>query len=510
MADSSYQPKVYRQAGGERMVVASSGSLDVESGGEIDIESGGYLKLAGTAITATAAQLNAMAAGTGTTSATFIIDSDSSGAKLKFDTNSATGDYTASVVPPSLTGNITLTLPNATSTLSGLGLVETFSGIKTFTAVPVVAIDDANNTAVTDVITLTKTTSGAPGAGIGAGISVIIENDSDATTQSASIDFVETTDGTKANLDTDMVVSTMLAGTVTEGLRLDASDQSLTIGRNATDANGVNKFRIFPLTTASGSVVIQATANTGDTATTITNAAMGQASTITIPDPGDAAANFVLSKGTQTLAGTYDISGATVTYRAIVNADIAAGAAIVRSKLAEDALQRYPIPLTLLRKSAGAAMVDDTLADDEFALALVGWGTGTLTMVTNSAQNNTKTATALYEFCIPPEYVAAGDVRLVVQAKSAAVAGGGTISGTVDAEVYKLGDDGTASADLNETAAQATTASFADYTFTITSTNLVAGDRLMVCLRATCTEAADSGTAATTVGSAEIQLDIKG
>ncbi len=48
----------YHQAGGLRWVVG--GSLDVESGGEIDVESGGTLKIAGTAVTSTAAELNIM------------------------------------------------------------------------------------------------------------------------------------------------------------------------------------------------------------------------------------------------------------------------------------------------------------------------------------------------------------------------------------------------------------------------------------------------------------------
>ena len=52
MADDTYQPKVYREQGGDRMVVASSGSLDIESGGEIDFETGAALKLAGTEVTA--------------------------------------------------------------------------------------------------------------------------------------------------------------------------------------------------------------------------------------------------------------------------------------------------------------------------------------------------------------------------------------------------------------------------------------------------------------------------
>lgn len=46
----------YDEQGGARDVIG--GSLDVVSGGEIDIESGGALKIAGTAITATAAELN--------------------------------------------------------------------------------------------------------------------------------------------------------------------------------------------------------------------------------------------------------------------------------------------------------------------------------------------------------------------------------------------------------------------------------------------------------------------
>ncbi|MFA5424889.1 MAG: hypothetical protein WC374_13630, partial [Phycisphaerae bacterium] len=61
MADNTYQPKVYREQGGNRQVIASGGSCDVESGGEIDIESGGSLKLAGVAVTAGAAQLNTVA-----------------------------------------------------------------------------------------------------------------------------------------------------------------------------------------------------------------------------------------------------------------------------------------------------------------------------------------------------------------------------------------------------------------------------------------------------------------
>jgi len=50
--------KNYKEQGGERDVIG--GSLDVISGGEIDVESGASLKLDGTALSKTAAQINAL------------------------------------------------------------------------------------------------------------------------------------------------------------------------------------------------------------------------------------------------------------------------------------------------------------------------------------------------------------------------------------------------------------------------------------------------------------------
>ena len=48
----------YKEQGGARWVVG--GSLDVATGGDLDIESGGALKFAGTSITSTAAEINAL------------------------------------------------------------------------------------------------------------------------------------------------------------------------------------------------------------------------------------------------------------------------------------------------------------------------------------------------------------------------------------------------------------------------------------------------------------------
>jgi hypothetical protein len=53
---ATYGSDNYMEPGGDRWVIG--GDLDVASGGEIDIESGGALKIGGTALTPTAAQLN--------------------------------------------------------------------------------------------------------------------------------------------------------------------------------------------------------------------------------------------------------------------------------------------------------------------------------------------------------------------------------------------------------------------------------------------------------------------
>lgn len=62
----------YNEQGGLRTVIG--GSLDVVSGGDLDIESGGSLKIAGTAVTASAAALNALATGAPTFSGDVTLD----------------------------------------------------------------------------------------------------------------------------------------------------------------------------------------------------------------------------------------------------------------------------------------------------------------------------------------------------------------------------------------------------------------------------------------------------
>lgn len=153
----TYTTKIYRTSGGDKEVVVNGGEIEVQTGGVMDLQAGSTFNLGGTAVTATAAQLNAIGELSETDAATFTVDADSTAAKIKLDTNAATGDYTVSIVPDNLTGNRTLTLPDATGTLATTLGTETLQNK---------AIDGDDNT-LTDVgVTVTKAitvgTSGVP------------------------------------------------------------------------------------------------------------------------------------------------------------------------------------------------------------------------------------------------------------------------------------------------------------------------------------------------------------
>jgi len=188
-ADTTYTTKFYVQQGGDRAVVADGGSLDVESGGEIDVESGGSLKLAGTAVTSTATELNKLAGISGdviTTTNTKTLANKTmttpvvaslyqDAGKTKLLTMPATSDTLATLNTAETFANKTLTtpilasfyqdagktllltVPATTDTLATLNTAETFAN-KTLTT-PVLAsfYQDAGKTKLVTVPATTDT-----------------------------------------------------------------------------------------------------------------------------------------------------------------------------------------------------------------------------------------------------------------------------------------------------------------------------------------------------------------
>lgn len=110
------------------------------------------------------------------------------------------------------------------------------------------------------------------------------------------------------------------AGTVSasKALIVDASkniSQLATVGVTDLDAgsSGVaGSVDIFPSAASKGKLTLSATANTGNTNVTITNAAMAGTRNITIPDSGGTNSSFVLTAGAQTLAGALTLNATPV------------------------------------------------------------------------------------------------------------------------------------------------------------------------------------------------------
>lgn len=112
----SYQPKVYKKAGGDELVVAS--------GGSIDIESGGALKIGGVQVSASAAEINetilSLDIADGSADADYFLVSPHAGAISKIysviDGPVGTADITitASIGATSVTGGV-VTIASASS-----------------------------------------------------------------------------------------------------------------------------------------------------------------------------------------------------------------------------------------------------------------------------------------------------------------------------------------------------------------------------------------------------------
>lgn len=393
----------------------------------------------------------------------------------------AATDHATTLTNAALNGAAaTITLPNATSTLSGIGLAETFSGVKTFSAAPLITINDASESAVTDVITLTHTTSGTPGAGIGTGISVNIEDEGGSEEQ-ASVDFALAT-VTNGSEDCDVTISQQLNGDVQQTLKIDSVNQCVTLGQNVTDADGIYRMRVYPVTASKGYVELSSTANSDNYAVVLTNAAHGQATTYTLPDIGQATGNIVTLKASQTTAGE-----------------------LKRADLTEDALAICKgIPINSIMAADGAPLGITESAGDHY----INLAANVITLRGEEAISETETSVSYFQFVLPENYVSAGDVTIRIPCK---VDGAGTDNGSnVDLNVYEQAS-GAVGGDICATGAQTFAAKSTWYNkdFTITATDLVAGDIVNVVLTSNTTE---NGAAALAfyADPPKILLDVKG
>lgn len=407
--------------------------------------------------------------------------------KLEIVAADSAGDTTTTITNASQAGARTYTIPDAGASANFLLSqgAQSVVGAQTFTGLFSADQDDTTDGIVNNV-TLSHTSSDDNAtAADGVGISVELENATGTSTVEEwfSFDFLSTTitDGSE---DGDLVINAMLGGTVAPALTIDASDQSITLGANSTDANGIHQLRIFPVTASMGSMLINAVANAADHLITIQNVSHGQATVYSLQDAGGATADIVALAAGITTAGE-----------------------LKRADLTEEVLQIYGIPIYSLRAADLAAMAVAETAGDHYLLLT----TDELTLVSEISNNESETSVSWFQFIIPPEYVAAGDCKVRIKHSLFGAGTDGAGGSTVDIAVFEQDGNGATGSDLSTTTAATTITkgSWATTDFVITAAGFVAGDILNVKLTTVVTENASSDLQAELDGLA-ILLDIKG
>jgi len=117
---------------------------------------------------------------------------------------------------------------------------------------------------------------------------------SDATIQNTVVSLVQIASPGDVALPT--IANHLMVSTDTDGSLANLTGTAINGGSLQAGLSGTAGTLIsYPSTASKGSLIVAAVANSGNTNTTISNAAMGQASVISIPDPAGATANFAIA-----------------------------------------------------------------------------------------------------------------------------------------------------------------------------------------------------------------------
>lgn len=219
---------------------------------------------------------------------------------------------------------------------------------------------------------------------------------------------------------------------------------------------------------------------------------------LSIPVMG-ANGEIVLTVADQTIAGTKTFSTAPA---------VPAGS-FARTKLATDSAADYVLDVQSDVRNDDGTILTASAAAGKFGITNGGHGVAGLKLSGEAAQNNTKTDYASAMVVLPPEYVAGSAITVKFTAK---YSGSGTAGGTktVDCEAYKLAKAGTVGSDICATAAQNFTSSSVEYSFTVTPTGLVAGDKLQLFFTMALQETVNSSTVTGEISDIRVSMDIKG
>lgn len=211
------------------------------------------------------------------------------------------------------------------------------------------------------------------------------------------------------------------------------------------------------------------------------------------------------------VSGTVTATSLSSTTASITGAMCSANMALSRSKLEQDTLSPFTVPVTSFRvHDAIQTLLPATAASDDLAINGDTFGTGTPHLTAGdlkAAGATTRYARVLLP--LPPEYDDGETV--VVRIHGGMQTTVADNSCTVDVQAYKSDEEVGASADLCTTAATTINSlTYADVDFTITPTALTSGDMLDVRIAVACNDAATGTAVEPTLGAIKLLCDIKG
>lgn len=185
---------------------------------------------------------------------------------------------------------------------------------------------------------------------------------------------------------------------------------------------------------------------------------------------------------------------------------------LTRAKLQQDSLQVYPILPTAWRvHDALQSNLPGAGASDDLGLIGGTFGTGIPSLQTGDVKAaGSTTRYARCQFRLPPEFVTAGQVRIVASAGMLTTVADTTA--TIDFSAYKSDRAGAVDgADLVSTAAQSINSlTLGDKTFSIDGSGLAPGDLLDVRVAIATNDAATGTAVIAILAQCEFLLDIKG
>lgn len=143
-----------------------------------------------------------------------------------------------------------------------------------------------------------------------------------------------------------------------------------------------------------------------------------------------------------------------------------------RANMTLETNQEIGLPLLMWRDDDGQPMAAAASAG-KFGQTVGGWGTGGIKLVGELASGNTKTDQAFFELVLPQNYEAGTNLTVVAQARVGAVL---NTAAALDFQAYLSDENGGVGSDLCATIAQdINSATWAEYSFTITGTTLAPG-----------------------------------